>query len=119
MPNPFVHLELTTPDTSAAKAFYSAMFGWTFHDMTMEDGNIYSSFRPDSGPGGGIFTMPGVPTDWLPYIGVDDIHAATQKAVSLGAKVMKDSVEVPTMGWFSILLDPTGACIAIWQSKTA
>lgn len=30
---------------------------------------------------------------------------------------MKDSQEVPNEGWFSIILDPTGAALGLWQQK--
>ena len=57
MANPFVHLELNTPDLTAAKKFYGALFGWTFQDMDMGPGGIYSTFKPDTGPGGGMMSM--------------------------------------------------------------
>jgi len=116
MPNPFVHLELTTPDVAKSKEFYGQLFGWTFADNDMGQ-MIYSTFKPDSGPGGGMFTMPGVPTMWLAYVGVEDIHASTEKAVSLGAKVHKGPDEIPNIGWMTILADPTGAVIALFQPK--
>ena len=118
MPNPFVHLELTTPDVPAAKTFYSEMFGWTFEDMQMGPDKTYSTFKPESGPGGGMFTMPGAPTYWLPYVGVQDINASTEKAVSLGATVHKGPMEIPNVGWMTILVDPTGATIAMFEPKT-
>jgi hypothetical protein len=34
--------------------------------------------------------VPGAQSAWLAYVQVDDIHAATQKAKTLGAQVMKD-----------------------------
>jgi uncharacterized protein len=117
--SPFVHLELCTPDTAAAKAFYTGLFGWSFQDMDMGGGMIYSTFKPDSGPGGGLFTMPGVPTAWLAYVGVDDINAATDKAKSLGATIYRGPQEIPNVGWFTVLGDPTGATIAIFQPKPA
>jgi predicted enzyme related to lactoylglutathione lyase len=117
MANPFVHLELTTPDVPAAKSFYTAMFGWSFTDNQMGPDMVYSTFQTDGGPGGGIFTMPGAPTSWLPYVGVEDINAATEKATSLGATLHRGPHEVPGMGWFSILADPTGATIALWEPK--
>ena len=43
--------------------------------------------------------------------------AATRKAQALGAKVMKDVTEVPDMGWFSVIVDPTGAALGLWKSK--
>jgi hypothetical protein len=117
MANPFVHLELSTSDVPAAKTFYTELFGWSFTDNDMGGGMIYSTFKPDSGPGGGMFSMPGMPTFWLAYIGVDDINTATEKAKSLGATIHKGPMEIPNIGWMTILADPTGATIALFQPK--
>ena len=65
MANPFVHLELNTPDLAKAKAFYSALFGWQFQDMDMGPMGVYSTFKPDEGPGGGMMTMPMGNPGWL------------------------------------------------------
>ena len=89
MSNPFVHLELSTSDTAKAKQFYSGLFGWEFTDNDMGGGMIYSTFKPSSGPGGGLFSMPDMPTFWLAYVGVEDINVATDKAKSLGATIHK------------------------------
>ena len=85
MSNPFVHLELCTSDTGKAKEFYGKLLGWEFADADMGGGMIYSTFKPSSGPGGGLFTMPGMPTAWTAYVGVEDIQASTAKAKELGA----------------------------------
>lgn len=116
MANPFVHLELNTPDLAKAKDFYGQLCGWTFTDNPMPMG-VYSTFQPDKAPGGGMYTMPGAPPAWLAYIGVDDIHASTKKAALLGAQVLSDSMEIPGVGWMSLLIDPTGARIALFQPK--
>ena len=72
------------------------------------------------GTGGGMMKqlMPGAPSAWLAYVAVPDIEAATKKAKSLGAKVMKDVTEVTGMGWLSIIVDPTGAMLGLWKPKT-
>jgi predicted enzyme related to lactoylglutathione lyase len=31
---------------------------------------------------------------------------------------MKDVTEVPDMGWFSIITDPTGAMVGLWQTRS-
>jgi hypothetical protein len=54
-----------------------------------------------------------------PYVNVDDLKAATAKAKSLGATVIKDQVEVEGAGSFSIITDPTGAMLGLWQPKKA
>ena len=43
--------------------------------------------------------------------------SATRKAKDLGAQVMRDVTPVTDMGWFSIIVDPTGAHLGLWQSK--
>ena len=118
MANAFVHNELNTTDVDKAKAFYGKLFAWTLEDLPMGD-LPYTLIKVGEGTGGGIMKqlIPGAPSAWLSYVLVDDISAATKKAQSLGAKVMKDVTEVPGMGWFSIIVDPTGAMLGLWQAK--
>jgi predicted enzyme related to lactoylglutathione lyase len=118
MANPFVHVELNTTDQDKAKAFYGKLFDWKLEDVPMGDAT-YTMIKVGSGTGGGIMKhpVPGAPSAWLSYVEVDDIKAATAKAKSLGANVMKDVTEVMGMGWFSIIVDPTGAVLGIWQTK--
>ncbi len=54
---------------------------------------------------------------WLAYVEVDDITAATQKAKSLGATLIKDVTEVPGMGWFEYHHGPDRAPLGMWKSK--
>jgi hypothetical protein len=117
MANPFVHLELNTTDLKKAQAFYGELFGWKFDDMDMGPMGIYSTFKPESGPGGGAYSAKDMPQGWLAYVGVDDIKAATEKAKSLGAQVFVESQEIPNVGWMTIMNDPTGSRIALFQPK--
>ena len=117
MANPFVHFELNTPDLAKAKDFYGTLFGWQFHDMPMGPAGVYSTFKPDHGPGGGMLSMPNGNHGWLSYVGVDDIHASTEKARSLGATIVMGPQEIPDIGSMTILTDPTGCTIAIFQPK--
>src|ERR1700761_2702134 len=105
MSAPFVHLELNTPDLTSAKTFYGELLGWTFTDMPMGDMGTYSLFKPSTGPGGGMMSMPGAPTMWLAYVGVEDVAESTEKAKSLGATAIRENMEVPGQGVFSILID--------------
>lgn len=117
MANPFVHLELNTKDLAKAKSFYGEMFGWKFQDMDMGEAGMYSTFKPDSGPGGGMMAIPDAPRRWLVYVGVQDIHAATEQARSLGATITIDSQEIPHVGWFTVLDDPSGCALALFEPK--
>jgi len=118
MSNAFVHVELNTTDVDKAKAFYGGLFDWTLQDIP---GDMpYTMIGVGTGTGGGMMKhpVPGAPSAWLPYVEVADIHAATAKAKSLGAKIMKDVTEVMGMGWLSIFIDPTGAALGLWQPKS-
>ena len=119
MANPFVHVELATTDIGKAKNFYGKLFDWTLEDMKMSDGMTYTLVKVGDGTGGGMMQHPmsGAPSMWMAYVLVDDVKAATKKAKDLGAQVMRDVTPVEEMGWFSIIVDPTGAHLGLWQAK--
>jgi uncharacterized protein len=119
MANPFVHVELHTNDLARAKEFYSRLFEWKLQDMPMPGGGSYTIIDVGGGTGGGIMVnqAPGTPPHWMAYVGVDDVRAATRKARDLGAKVVVDVTEVGDYGTMSVITDPTGATVAMWQAK--
>ena len=118
MANPFVHVELNTQDVAKAKSFYQSLFAWTLNDVDMGGGMTYTLIAVGEGTGGGMMQQmkPGAPSIWIAYVLVDDVAAATAKAKSLGAKVMQDVTPVMDMGSFSIIVDPTGAHLGMWQA---
>ena len=120
MANPFVHVELNTTDLSKAKTFYGALFDWKLEDVPMGAMGTYTTIGVGGGVGGGMMThpMPGQPSFWLSYVNVDDIKAATAKAKSLGAQIFVDSQEIPNIGWMTIMNDPLGSRVALFQPKT-
>jgi predicted enzyme related to lactoylglutathione lyase len=121
MANPFVHVELATTDIDKAKSFYRSLFDWQLKDENMGGGMIYTMINVGEGTGGGMMRHPvsGAPSAWLPYVLVEDIAAATAKARSLGATIAREVTEVPNAGSFSIIIDPTGAHLGLWQPKAA
>ncbi len=120
MANPFVHIELNTTDVKKAKEFYGKLFSWKLEDVPAGEGS-YTMINVEKGTGGGIMKhpVPGAPSSWLAYVEVDDIGASTKKAKDLGATVMKEVTEVMGMGWFSVIIDPTGAALALWKPKAS
>jgi predicted enzyme related to lactoylglutathione lyase len=119
MANPFVHVELQTNDPASAKKFYTSLFGWKLQDVAMP-GGTYTMIDVGGGTGGGMMPnpVPGAPSHWLSYVGVDDVDASMKKAKELGATVLMDVTEVGEFGWMSVISDPTGAILAMWKPKT-
>lgn len=117
MANPFVHVELNTSDIEKAKAFYSGLFDWKLEDVSMP-GGVYTLINVGSGTGGGMMSRlpPETSSHWMPYVSVEDIDASTAKAKSLGATIMIDVHDIGP-GWFSIIVDPTGAMIGLWKPR--
>lgn len=116
MGNPFCHIELQTTDTAKAKEFYKGLLDWGLEDMPMGP-ETYTMISVGEGVGGGIMKnpVPNIPSHWLAYIQVDDVGGYTDKAKGLGATVLMEKTEVPNFGWFSVIQDPTGAAVGLWQ----
>ncbi|HZX64185.1 MAG TPA: VOC family protein, partial [Myxococcales bacterium] len=53
---------------------------------------------------------------WITYVAVDDCAKSTRRARDLGATVVRDCVEIPD-GIFSLLRDPAGAAVGIFQVR--
>jgi predicted enzyme related to lactoylglutathione lyase len=116
MPGSFVHLELNTDDIDRAKEFYQQLFGWNYLEWPMGD-SIYWGVKTPEPPGGGIQTkpMPHAPTQWVPYISVEDINDTVARARSAGAEIIVDFMKVGDAGEMAIVRDPTGATIGLWK----
>ena len=119
MANPFVHVELNTTDVGKARSFYESLFSWQLQDTPMPGGTYTMIGVGDGGTGGGMMKhpMPGAPSTWIAYVAVDDVRASTDKVKTLGGNVITDVQEIPDYGAFSIVADPTGAVLGLWQAK--
>jgi hypothetical protein len=115
----FVHIELNTTDTEAAKTFYEGLFGWAYDSWPMPTGDSYWFVTGNASPGIALQRKPMAegPTAWLPYVSVDSVRAAVDKARQLGAQVVVDYQPVADMGALAVLIDPTGAAFALWEDS--
>ena len=119
-PGAFVWYELMTTDQDAAIAFYGSVVGWSATDsghpamryvimglgerplvgtMNLRDEQLAAGARPY----------------WSGYIGVEDVDAATSKALSLGANLHVGPTDIPQVGRFSVVNDPEGALITLFR----
>jgi hypothetical protein len=113
--NPVVHLELHTGDQSRAAAFYAELCGWRAERIDAGSGS-YLAFELGAGFGGGVVECETRRPLWLPYVEVDEIGGATERARDLGGSVLLEPREGPA-GWRSVVSAPAGAEIAFWQPK--
>jgi predicted enzyme related to lactoylglutathione lyase len=115
MTAPVVHLELHTTDLVRASTFYSRLCSWR-PERVEAGGASYLALEMGDALGGGIVECGTKRSLWLPYVEVDDVAAATDRARALGAQVRLEPREGPA-GWRSVVCEPAGAEIAFWQQK--
>ncbi|HEY6797204.1 MAG TPA: VOC family protein [Kineosporiaceae bacterium] len=109
-------------DPDAARAFYTAVFGYSYTRM---DGPYDYATIDGTGPGmviGGIGADPGLPPGagsyWLTYFSVADTDAAVATATSRGGRVISPATDTP-FGRMATLADPQGAVFTISAAPPA
>jgi predicted enzyme related to lactoylglutathione lyase len=121
VPGSFCWMELATTDQNAAKAFYTALFGWSANDMPMGPDAFYTMFRLDGRDVGAGYTMRpeerqhGAPPHWNLYIAVQNTDDSAARAAELGGKVLAPPFDVFDAGRMAVIQDPTGAIFQIWR----
>jgi predicted enzyme related to lactoylglutathione lyase len=110
MSNEFAWFHNSSESPNESVTFYEKLLGWKAAEgppgMTM--------FAGEKGPFAGVGAKNGKASGWIPYVQVDDVDAATSKAEKLGAQVLQPRTKGPA-GDFTIVRDPGGASIALWQ----
>ena len=115
-------VDLQTSDQDAAKAFYAGLFGWSYDDQPMGEGQVYSMAMLGGHQVAAISSQPaemaaaGAPPMWNTYLAVDSVDDATAKVEAAGGKVAMAPFDVMDAGRMSFILDPSGAAVALWQA---
>lgn len=111
----FSWAELASTDASAAKEFYGKLFGWSYEDVPVGDDNVYTLASADGAVAAAVMQADGPPR-WNSYISVDDVDATTEKAKEAGATVHAEPFDVMEAGRMSVIQDPTGGVVSLWQA---
>ncbi|MBK6016426.1 VOC family protein [Streptomyces sp. MBT53] len=109
-------LDLGSPDTDAAAAFYGAVFGWRFVSAGPDTGG-YGFFQVDGKTVAalGPLTEEGARSAWMIHFKTDDIAATVQAVTSGGGTVRMEPMDVMGEGMLAQATDPQGAQFALWQ----
>ena len=116
-PGTFSWAELATSDAEGAKAFYSSVFAWGYDDNPIGDGQVYSMARRDGKVVAALFGSD-QPPHWNCYVTVDSVDEATARAGELGAGVVAEPFDVMDVGRMSVIADPTGAALCLWEARS-
>jgi hypothetical protein len=109
--------ELHTNEPKKAVSFYEKVVGFSHRSMDMGPGEKYHILSRDGVDRGGVtgHLPAGKQPHWLPYVAVDDVDATIARARKLGALIPVVPEDIPGIGRFSVLEDPTGAVLAVMK----
>ena len=110
--------ELATTDLDAAQNFYRTLLGWEIKEGTAPGGGmVYNEIVVAGQHVGGVYKMGPefgqTPAHWMAYVAVDDVDAKARQVWELGGKVCVPPTDIPNVGRFCVVNDPTGATIAL------
>jgi uncharacterized protein len=115
-PGTLVWSEQMSRDWDGSKAFYQAVFGYDYHDMSA-DGFKYALLMVDGHEVGGIGEYPagtpaGLPAAWATYFAVTDTDASMAKVTELGGRVVQAPNDTP-FGRIGVVADNHGAVFSL------
>lgn len=113
MSSPFVWFHNNGKKPAETKSFLESLLGFQSADgpggMTM----LATSAGPFAALGGKEDRY-GDRDEWIPFVAVDDVDGATERALGLGAKLVREKRRGPA-GEFTVVRDPGGAALALWK----
>ena len=115
----FVWYELLTPDTDAAKKFYSSFTGWGTQAFDKD----YTMWTTAGAPFAGLYRLgpelrqQGVPPNWMAYVESSNVDETVRLATTLGGKVTVPASDIPNVGRFAVLQDPQGATFGVYKAS--
>lgn len=110
MAHGFVWFHNNSDNPGDSSRFYEKLLGW----KATEGPGGMTVLAGESGPFAGVARKDGGLAGWIPYAQVDDVDAATKEAQRLGATILRAKTRGPA-GEFTIVRDPGGAALALWQ----
>ncbi|MGW1075097.1 VOC family protein [Streptomyces sp. NPDC002537] len=109
-------LDLGSPDTAAAAAFYGAVFGWDLQSAGPDAGG-YGFFQKDGKTVAGLGPLmeEGASPAWTVYFQTPDADATAKAVEQGGGTVRVAPFDVMEAGRMACLTDPGGAEFSVWQ----
>jgi predicted enzyme related to lactoylglutathione lyase len=117
MSNEIKWLELASTDIPASAKFYGDLFGWPIVRDEQMDYTMTGFEGDQTGVGfAPVDEAQGVTAgSVLVYVYVADIDATIARAKELGAPIILDKTEIPTVGWMAVFGDPGDNRIGVLQ----
>ena len=118
-PGTFCWVDLGTTDAEAARAFYTALFGWNAEPVVDPahpgTARSYTVLKVGDRMNAGMAAMTDdAPSNWLVYFTVASCDVAQAIVEARDGQVLVPPAELPT-GRFAIARDPQGAAFGLFE----
>ncbi len=116
----FCWVDLAATDADRARGFYGRLFGWS----SRREPSNRQSFTCERISGESVASIyqlerskltRDMPSHWTPYIRVNDIDAALERAAGLGGQVIVGPIAIADIARAALIFDPVGAYVGLWQ----
>ncbi len=111
-------IDLTVPDATAVKDFYTQVTGWKAEPVSLGDYDDYN-MTANGEPKAGVCHKKGpnsdIPSQWMIYINVRDLDESRAQCKANGGKLLTDVRSAGSMGRYCFIEDPAGAACAIFE----
>ncbi len=114
-PGEWLWTELWTDDLQASSGFYRDLVGYSVREEVLVDDRTYAVFTRGEVPRAGMIRNPleKVRAHWLPYVRTEDPAALAEQVEALGGTVVLAPRDDVRRGSVAIVLDPSGAALAL------
>jgi uncharacterized protein len=116
-PGTFCWVDLSTPDSEGAKAFYSGLFGWEFRDDEIPGDGVYTMCHVQGDAVAAMVQQDGHPAHWNNYVAVASADETAAKAKDLGITMIEEPFDVMEFGRMAVIADPGGAMLCVWEAR--
>ncbi|MDH4049454.1 MAG: VOC family protein [Gammaproteobacteria bacterium] len=118
--------DLLTNKPAESRKFYSELFGWEFvkpgFDIGLGNESSYMLIRHNGNLIGGMVDTNSLGrsdniSQWVTVMSVDEIDTAAAEVLAGGGKMLSEPTDMKSRGILAILEDPSGAVVAMLQTK--
>lgn len=123
-------VQLDTPDTAGAAAFYAGLFGWTYANAIPTAPSAYLFARLETADAAGpradvaalalsVGSGPGTeaPRGWVSFIATDDIEQTCADVEAAGGTLIELPDAGSPFGRGARCADPRGAVFELWEAR--
>ncbi len=113
-----VWVDLVTNDVGKSQSFFKQLTGWQYNNF-----NAYSRAMSGTKPVCGIISDPELTTGeknsyWVVSASVEDVKAASARAIENDGKVLSEAKKIPKRGEVAIIQDAQGAVMALMHNTS-